>query len=578
MVTRQEVVELVSNHSTKELHERFDKRISFGTAGLRAAMEAGPARINDLTIIQTAQGLLRYLESVNPEFKSQGIVIGYDARHCSRRYADLTAAILLHDGIPVFLFSKIVPTPFVAYAIKKYKAAAGVMVTPSHNPRGDNGYKVYWNNGAQIITPHDSGISKHIMANLEPWQTSWDTSIIETSPLKKDPLDEIMQLYLTDIQNKIYDRDLNVKCPWRITYTAMHGVGTDFVKKAFEAVGLPPVIDVVEQNSPDPDFPTVKYPNPEEGKSALDLSIRTANENNSSIIFANDPDADRFALAEKQSNGSWKIFTGNELGALLGWWMWVCYQKLHPEAQNNGTHPDVYMLASTVSSKILKSIGTKEGFQFVETLTGFKWMGNRADELTKQGKMVLFAYEEAIGFMCGTEVIDKDGVSAAALMGQLAAYLASSNITFTEKLQEIYQTYGLHCSNNSYYLCFKPETMRNIFERIRTLNDGKYPTACGPYKITGIRDLTTGYDNNQPDNKAILPVSSTSQMITFNFANGCVATLRASGTEPKIKYYTEIFADPSSDPEAAKAELQSLIDSIVDLWLQPESNQLVPKE
>ncbi|XP_038055710.1 glucose 1,6-bisphosphate synthase-like [Patiria miniata] len=578
MATRQEVVELVSNHSTKVLHERFDTRIAFGTAGLRAAMEAGPARINDLTIIQTGQGLVRYLESVNPECKSQGVIIGYDARHCSRRYADLTAAIMLQAGLPVFLFSKIVPTPFVAYAIKKLGAAAGVMVTPSHNPRGDNGYKVYWGNGAQIIPPHDSGIAKQIKANLEPWQTSWDTSIVETSPMKKDPLDEIMQVYLEDMQNKIYDRELNVNCPVRITYTAMHGVGTEYVKRAVEAIGLPPIIDVVEQNTPDPDFPTVKYPNPEEGKSALDLSIQTANENDSSIIFANDPDADRFALAEKQPGGNWKIFTGNEVGALLGWWTWVCYQKVHPDTQNDGIYSDVYMLASTVSSKILRSIGNKEGFQFMETLTGFKWMGNKADELVKQGKTVLFAFEEAIGFMCGTEVIDKDGVSAVAMAGQLAAYLASTSTTFTEKLQEIYQTYGFHCSNNSYYLCFKPATMKNIFERIRTLDDGEYPSSCGPYKITGIRDLTTGYDNNQPDNKAMLPVSSSSQMITFNFANGCVATLRASGTEPKIKYYTEICTEPSGDPEKAKAELQNLLDNIVDLWLQPEINQLVPKE
>ncbi|XP_033631930.1 glucose 1,6-bisphosphate synthase-like isoform X1 [Asterias rubens] len=575
MSTRQEVTELVSNHCVKELHDRFDVRVAFGTAGLRAGMEAGPARINDLTIIQTSQGLLRYVESMNPECKSQGIVIGYDARHCSRRFADLTAAIFLNAGVRVFLFSKIVPTPFVAYAIKRYKAATGVMVTPSHNPKGDNGYKVYWENGAQIISPHDKGIASSIESNLEPWKSSWDTSLVESNPLKTDPLDDIMEAYLADLQNKIYDRDLNTNCPVRITYTAMHGVGTAFVKKSFDAVGLPPLIDVVEQVDPDPDFPTVKYPNPEEGKSALDLAIRTANANTSNVIFANDPDADRFALAEKQPNDNWKIFTGNELGAVLGWWQWVCYMKNNPQCTDG---KDVYMLASTVSSKILSTISLKEGFQFEETLTGFKWMGNKADELIKQGKTVLFAFEEAIGFMCGTDVLDKDGVSAATMAGQLAAFLTSTSTTFTEKLQEIYQTYGFHCSNNSYYLCMNPATMTNIFNRIRAYDDGQYPSSCGSFQITGIRDLTTGFDSNQPDNKAVLPVSSSSQMITFNFANGCVATLRASGTEPKIKYYTEICTEPAGDQEAAKKELQRLVDSIVDLWLQPEINQLVPKE
>ncbi|XP_072041003.1 phosphopentomutase-like [Amphiura filiformis] len=574
VITREEVLELVQGKKLKELHARFDKHIEFGTAGLRAGMEAGPARMNDLTVIQASQGLLRHLEAVNPDCKTQGVVIGYDARHNSKRFAALTSAVMLHAGVPVFLFSNIVPTPFVPYTIKKYGCAAGVMVTSSHNPKGDNGYKVYWGNGAQIIPPHDKGIANHINQNLEPWPNSWDTSIVESSPLKRDLLEEVEKVYTNDLQKKCLHRSINQSTKLRFTYTAMHGVGTRFVQMAVEAFGLPPLVLVKEQVEPDPEFPTVKYPNPEEGKSALDLAQKTADENNSTVILANDPDADRFALAEKQKDGSWKIFSGNEVGALLGWWLFFCYK----EKEQNYNGDDVYMVASTVSSKILQAIGKKEGFHFEETLTGFKWMANKANDLTQDGKTVLFAFEEAIGFMCGIEVLDKDGVATAVIVAEMAAYLATINTTCTEQLQEIYKIYGYHCSNNSYFLCLHPPTITSIFERIQKFENGHYPSSCGQYKIRGIRDLNTGYDSNQPNKQAVLPVSKSSQMITFTFENGCVATLRTSGTEPKIKYYTEMCADPSrSDRDKIKEELDAVVQALVDNFLEPEKNKLIPK-
>ncbi|XP_041454457.1 phosphoglucomutase-2-like [Lytechinus variegatus] len=575
MATRQEVTELLNDHNVAELQERFGTRIQFGTAGLRAAMEAGTARINDLIIIQTAQGLLRYLESVNPECKSQGIIIGYDARYSSQRYAHLTAAIMLRAGIPVYLFSDIVPTPFVPYAIRKYGCAVGVMVTPSHNPKGDNGYKVYWNNSAQIISPIDKGIAKNIEENLEPWSDSWDTSILTRSKLLTDPSDDVLDSYIQDLQQKCLHREINEKTPLKFTYSAMHGVGTKFICAATQSFGFQPLIMVKEQVEPDPEFPTVKYPNPEEGKSALDLSMSTAEANGSSIIIANDPDADRLAVAEKQRDGQWKIFTGNELGALLGWWCYSCAK------QQNGvesTDSDMYMLASTVSSKLLQKMAEYEGFHFVETLTGFKWMGNKAVDLIKEGKNVIFAFEEAIGFMCGTMVMDKDGISAGTLACEMAAYLKSINLTCTEKLEEIYTKYGYHVSKNSYYICLQPATIKAMFDRIRTLHQGSYPDSIGNSKVTSVRDLTTGYDSSQPDKQAILPVSKSSQMITFTFDNGVTATLRTSGTEPKVKYYTEICADVKQrSKEEISDELSKFVDILVEELLQPELNKLIPK-
>lgn len=575
--TISEIKELVKKNDVKVLEELLLSRLTFGTAGLRGIMSAGYSRMNDLVIIQTSQGMAKYLEKVCPNVKKQGVVIGYDGRHNSLRFSELVACIMMSLGIPVYLFAKMVPTPFVPYTINKYGAAAGVMVTASHNPKEDNGYKVYWTNGAQIISPHDKGIQKSIEENLEPWPESWNYTNVRSNTLYKEPLDEVMTTYFKMINDNVIYREINAKTPLKFTFTPMHGVGYVYMVEAFKAAGFAPFIPVLEQIQPDPEFPTVKFPNPEEGKSALDLSIRTANENGSTIILANDPDSDRLAVAEKQPNGEWKVFTGNEIGSMLGWWLWHCFKTQNPDVIDK----DVYMLASTVSSKILAAIGKKEGFNFVETLTGFKWMGNRSCELMAEGKTVLFAFEEAIGFMCGTTVLDKDGVSAAMKMAELAAYLQDTQgMTLTEKLRNIFEVYGLHISRNSYYICHHQPTIKSMFERLRNFS-GKpdtYPETCGQFPVKYVRDLTTGYDNSQPDNRAILPSSASSQMITFTFENGCVATLRTSGTEPKIKYYTEYCAHPEqSDSEAVVAELEKLVANMVEEYMEPGKNKLIPR-
>ncbi|KAK2170492.1 hypothetical protein NP493_1150g00010 [Ridgeia piscesae] len=272
-------------------------------------------------------------------------------------------------------------------------------------------------------------------------------------------------------------------------------------------------------------------------------------------------------------SGQWQVFTGNDVGALIGWWLWTSLKK---EAEPRCA-ADVYCIASAVSSTILKSLAAKEGFTFVETLTGFKWMGNKATELMAQGKTVLFAFEEAIGFMCGTTVLDKDGVSAAMVMAEMTVWLDNQGMSLRQKLDDIYSTYGYHVSNNSYYICNDPLLIEKIFNRLRNYEGtGKYPASCGPYKIKFVRDLTTGFDNSQPNHCAILPVSKSSQMITFTFTNGCILTLRGSGTEPKLKYYAELSTPPSQelDREAVAAELDKLVDNMVTHFLEPEKNKL----
>jgi len=569
--TRNEMIELRQKDNKEEMAKRLGKRMEFGTAGLRARMGAGNSMMNDLTIIQATQGLLSYMKQrfSHEQLNKGGIVVGFDGRHNSDRWAQRIAAIFSQAEVKVHLFSRMTPTPFVPFAINKFGCVGGVMVTASHNPKEDNGYKVYWNNGSQIIPPHDSGIALCIEANLEPWPSSWE---LKTQRLVADPYSFVMDHYFREIRESVGIRDSNenARSSVGIVHSAMHGVGHPFAQRIFEVFNLPAFFPVKEQKDADPEFSTVKFPNPEEGKSALDLAIQTAHRHDCRIILANDPDADRMAVAEKQNDGSWKVFTGNETAALIGWWILRNYRRKHGQEANL---ENCFMISSTVSSFILKSMACKEGFQFVDTLTGFKWMGNKADELLKAGKQVLFAFEEAIGFMVSPAVLDKDGISACALFGELVAELADQGLTLSAQLDNVFRQYGVHLATTSYFVSYDQQKIKGMFDRIRRLGGERgYPLECGPFPIKNIRDLTTGYDDNQPDKKAIMPTSASTQMITFHFENGGRVTLRTSGTEPKIKYYIEMIGDAAAGVAEIRLEMQNLIDSVVREWYRPSVN------
>lgn len=582
--TLNEIKSLVKGEEWKILSGRLMKRLAFGTAGLRGVMQAGFNAMNDLVVVQSAQGLCQYILECYPsqEDRKRGVVLGFDGRYNSKRFAELSACVFLAEGIPVWLYSRTVATPLVPFAVMELQCLVGVMVTASHNPKEDNGYKVYWTNSAQIITPHDKNIQASILQNLLPLETSWNLDLLKSNQLK-DPYDEMSQLYFEKLAENVpksFVADYNRKSTQRFVYTAMHGVGYPFIERGFETVGLQPVIAVKEQRDPDPEFTTVKFPNPEEGKSSLELSIKLANETSCDVILANDPDADRLACAEKDaSTGEWRVFTGNELGSLIGWWSIHCYREQYP----NNSLADCYLLASTVSSKMCRSIAAIDGLNFVETLTGFKWMGNKSVELLADGKTVLFAFEEAIGFMCSPTVLDKDGVSAACQLATMACYLrATSNQSLSDKLNELYDIYGYHYTVTSYHFCYDPVVIERIFNRIRSMEEENhgYPKVigAGKYAIESIRDLTTGYDSAQADRKALLPSSKSSQMITFSFENGAVITLRTSGTEPKIKYYAEMCAKPGQrDWNASRITLREMVDSIVEELLEPAKNNLTPR-
>jgi len=568
--TRAAVEAMISHGDEEALAAAFGSRISFGTAGLRAEMGPGLSRMNDLVVIQAAQGVMTYLQASMglPEVQNRGIVIGWDHRRrgsmSSYRFAVLSAAVFCSRGVKTFLFSELCPTPFVPFAVQEHGAAAGIMVTASHNPKLDDGYKLYASNGCQIVSPVDSNIQKAILENLEPWADDYNE---QTEELLREKYKAICLDMIADIADKYFEKLAKKLCrhpddnlnntSLRFTYTAMHGVGHRWAERSFEAFRHGPFIPVSSQVQPDPDFPTVPFPNPEE-KGALDIAIQTADKNGSTVVLANDPDADRFAVAEKGRDGQWRVFTGNEIAALLGLWEWKNYHK--SEGSKGAA-----MVASTVSSKFLGAVGKAEGFRFEETLTGFKWMGNRSLELRQEGYDVLFSFEEAIGFCCGELVADKDGISTISVFAEMAVQLAKEGKNCAEHLLELQQKYGFFLTNNSYVLSRDTKANERVFRSLGS--NGKYVESCGKYKVNQVRDLQApGYDSSQPDKIPCLPVSSSSSMLTFTFENGCVATLRMSGTEPKLKYYCELNGN---DPNVVREELNDLVENgIKGEWLK----------
>lgn len=584
-----DLVDEQNDQALSELNALFpdtNQRISFGTAGLRAAMAPGPLNMNDLTVVQTAQGLARYCLANHD--KSSGkpcIVVGYDHRNnpslqiSSLSFAILSSLVFAEAGIECLLLDGFVLTPLVPFVLQKVKAVAGIMVTASHNPKLDDGYKVYASDGCQIRAPMDKEISAEIMKNLDPW-TDY-SQIIQarkqkfTDPClglsKVDTTREMIDAYFaalvssglkTGQADKVTQMSSMELLPPRFAYTAMHGVGYPFAKRVFETFGLPMFQAVPSQMDPDFEFPTVPFPNPEE-KGALDLAKEFATENQCDIVLANDPDADRLAVAERdRSTGEWTVFCGDEIGVMLGAWLW--------QTMGKSSEKPVSMCASTVSSKMLAEIARVEGFHFEDTLTGFKWIGSRSAELSRSGYHHVFGYEEAIGFACGDVIFDKDGVSAMAVFAEMALSVYHEGKSLKKHMQSLYDKYGEFVSYNGYFVIQDFSVIETIMKRIR--DNGNYGVDLTPYAVVYIRDLDgTGYDSSKADKKPTLPPTP---LITIGFTNGCVVQLRPSGTEPKFKYYIEMKGQPGQPREEVVAKLEAMAPYVLEKLLEPEKNGL----
>jgi len=501
--TRAELAALLDAGNTDELAARFSGTLQFGTAGLRGELGAGPLRMNRSVVIRAAAGLAAYL-------KAQGhtnglVVIGYDARHKSSDFARDTAAVMTGAGLRAAVLPRPLPTPVLAYAIRHLGAVAGVEVTASHNPPRDNGYKVYLGDGSQIVPPADAEIAAEIAAiasldDVPRPDTGWQTLD-----------DSVLDAYLART-----DAVLAADSPRtaRTVYTAMHGVGKDVLLAAFARAGFPAPSLVAEQAEPDPDFPTVAFPNPEE-PGAMDLAFAKAREEDPDLVIANDPDADRCAVAVKE-NGAWRMLRGDEVGALLA---------AHLVARGaQGTFAE-----SIVSSSLLGRIAEKAKLPYEETLTGFKWIA-RVDGLR-------YGYEEALGYCVDPDgVRDKDGITAALLITELASVLKSEGRTLTDLLDDLAVEHGLHATDQ---LSVRVEDLSVIADAMRRLRE-QPPTELAGLPITRAEDLTKGTDTLPPTDGLRYTLE------------GARVIVRPSGTEPKLKCYLEVVV-PVSDHAALPA-------------------------
>jgi len=549
------------------------ERIEFGTAGLRAAFGPGPLRMNDVTVMQTAQGLLRQLTRDFGEeaMKSRGVVIGYDHRESrewglsSKGFALGAACVFLARGYKVYLMDELCPTPFVPFAIQEFKAVAGFMMTASHNPKDDAGFKVYWDNACQLVAPKDEQVTKQILTDLtiDPKAIELlgkdEQAVLDLCQITSQGLvQRIAKSYVATATAKLcrFPKE-NARQKKRICYTAMHGVGLPFEAQLFEAFGHPQFVRVPAQAEPDPDFPSVPFPNPEE-KGALNLATKYASEHGCELVIANDPDADRCAVAEYDpSSRSWVMFSGDEIAALFAWWELEMRDRRQQdtssnEVKNRPERRKSAMVVSAVSSGFVRAMGEKRDCEVFEALTGFKWIGTKALELrTKHNYEVLFTYEEAIGFCLGDVICDKDGITAGAVFAEMYNFLVSKGQTCFGKLDELRQQYGYFLTQNGY---IKTSSPKAFFMAMR--HGGRYASVVGriankPFKVKRLRDLDrkSYIDTAEPDGTPKLPFSS--NMITFYLEPLVPAepsdlgkyhvrvTLRASGTEPKLKYYVE---------------------------------------
>lgn len=538
--------ELLSITDEKEIEDRFYKQLTFGTGGLRGLIGAGTNRMNIYTVGKATQGLADY---INEQTISGSVVIAYDSRHMSREFALDSALILAANHIRVFLFDDIRPTPELSFAVRALHATAGIVITASHNPAQYNGYKVYWSDGGQIVFPHDKNIIEKINA------VSGYDAVLRTSREKAVAAGllhyigkEIDEKYLTAIKQLVLNDDVVQKYARqiKIVYTPLHGTGSIPVQSILHDLGFEQVWVVPEQENPDGDFPTVRYPNPEDSQ-AFHMALSLAGRVDADVVLATDPDADRLGVYVKdEKNGGYHALTGNMSGALIAEYVLSQRQKKGLFSSDCKNHA---LITTNVSSKIAYKLAAWYGLSVIEVLTGFKYIGEQIDlfeqaiaknggipDWSKSAYVFEFGFEESYGCLYGTYARDKDAVAAAMVLCEAAAYYRSQGISLWDQMQNLYHKYGffaegLECvSLNGLDGMKKMETMMQSFRE-------KTPRVIGGKKVLAVRDYQTGkrfVRENDDEQKIVLPRSN---VLYFELEDESWCCVRPSGTEPKIKFY-----------------------------------------
>jgi phosphomannomutase len=543
--TQRTLEALLDTGDEDALREHVGSRLQFGTAGLRGLIGPGPNRMNRALVRRVGAGLAQYLLANATDAASRGVVVGGDARHMSPEFVEDTARVLAGAGIKVFLYEEFVATPVLAFAVRHLGACAGVIVTASHNPPEYNGYKVYWDNGAQIVPPHDVGIS----AAVDKVGAVLDLELADLSEARQVGLVEAVPpscraTYMERIEALRCRPELPINVS--VVYTPMHGVGATFVEEVLSRAGATDVHVVAEQREPDGDFPTVRFPNPEED-GAMDLSLALARRVGAELVLANDPDADRLAvaIADSAEAEGYRMLSGNEIGCLLAHYL------LEEGGASNGS--ERLVMTTIVSSRLLSRLAQELGAHYDETLTGFKWIANAGQRHHRdEGWRFVMGYEEALGYTVGDVVADKDGVSAALLFCEIAAWCKSLGSRLGDYLEQIYRRFGLYASHQ-HSLTLPGQSGAAKISRMMESFRQSPPAECGRYAVTKITDFNEGAQGLPPSN-----------VLAFDLEGGGRVLVRPSGTEPKIKFYFELRAEMGDGSLlAAREDLQSQLDALV---------------
>ncbi|HXV70780.1 MAG TPA: phospho-sugar mutase [Acidimicrobiia bacterium] len=532
--TRAELEEVLASGDRNELESRMDTVLNFGTAGIRGVVGAGPGRMNRAVVIRTTYGLAQYLGDTD-----HPVVVGFDARPTSRQFAEDTCGVLVAHDIEVVYFPVVTPTPLVAFTAKHLGAAAAVVVTASHNPPADNGYKVYGRDASQIVSPVDVEIQRNIEKAPAADEISRAEGVLDGASLLAEQVpDDIVDRYWEGVSAS---RSRRSGSRLRIVYTPIHGVGRATVFDVMSRAGHEGIVAVPEQAEPDGSFPTVAFPNPEE-PGALDLALDLAEREDADLVIANDPDADRLAAVVPRDEG-WRPLSGNEVGALLGEYL-----------LSHDRDPSTAIVASSiVSSPMLSRIAADFGARHEATLTGFKWIVRAGLALESAGEgRFIFGYEEALGYTVGSTVRDKDGISAAVLFTDLVADLADNGDTVIDQLHRLWRRYGLWVSVQTSIV--RPGAAEELTGAVEQLAEHP-PDSIDGHRVMDVTDYRHGAESRPS-------WLGEQALVELDLGELGRVLVRPSGTEPKLKVYVDLTNDASDDPDSRYREMMEQATSI----------------
>jgi phosphoglucomutase len=556
--TRAELLEIKDDD--KEIKERFYADLEFGTAGLRGIIGAGTNRMNDYVVAKATQGLANYI--IQRKKQSKGVAIAYDSRHFSPEFADVAACVLAANGIKAYVFESLRPTPELSFAVRHLGCIAGINVTASHNPPEYNGYKVYWEDGAQITPPHDIGIMKEVKAIKvqDAKRITKDDAIL--AGLYEVIGAEVDDAYIAELKKLVIHQDCIDKYAKDITivYTPLHGTGNIPARRILKEIGFENVYVVPEQELPNGDFPTVSYPNPEAAE-AFELALKLAREKDADLVLATDPDADRLGVYVKDKQGEYHCLTGNMSGSLL-----ADYEIGQIKA-TRGLPKDGCLIKTIVTTNLVNDMAKHYGVELIEVLTGFKYIGQQilGFEQKKKGTY-LFGFEESYGCLIGTHARDKDAIVATMALCEAAAYYKSLDMTLWDAMVAMYDKYGYHVDD------IKTVTLKGLdgLEKIQSIMNtlkAHTPREIAGHEILWARNYTNDTSTNMRTGVVLPTGLPNSNVVYYDMADGSWLCVRPSGTEPKVKFYYGVIGKSMEEAQKLSAEFGEAVVNMIENML-----------